>query len=113
MRYYQMEQRQPEALFWKRRHAIDWHAAPSALDPRVMLRTVQAEPDIHALAPDESLVRPRVLRAKQECCAHPTPAHEVRGRMRTVAPLGDRRVLVALQELVSRGMLAVDMGFGV
>jgi flavin-dependent dehydrogenase len=106
--YYRMEQRWPEALFWKRRHAIDWKSAPITLDPRAVLRSEGGEPDVHALAPIEGFIPPRVIRAALERCRNPSPAHEVLGHLRTMAPLGDRRLLVALQELVSRGVLVLD-----
>ncbi len=36
--YYRIERRWPDALFWKRRHAIDWQSAQIKLDPRILLR---------------------------------------------------------------------------
>lgn len=106
--YYRMEQRWPEALFWKRRHAIDWKSVPITLDPRIVLRAATSEPDIHALAPMEGVIPPRVLHATLERCTKPSPAHEILQQLRVLAPLGDRRLLVALQELVARGFLIAE-----
>lgn len=106
--YYRIERRWPDALFWKRRHAIDWQSAPITLDPRVILRANTDTPDAHAIAPLEGLLPPRTLQATLERCRKPSPAHDVLTSLRTMAPLGDRRLLVALQELVSRGFLIVD-----
>ena len=106
--YYRIEQRWPDALFWKRRHAIDWQSAPITLEPRVVLRSDGGIPDIHAIAPMEGFIPPRILQATLERCRKPIPAHEILAALRSMAPLGDRRLLVALQELVSRGFLVVD-----
>lgn len=105
MRYYRMEQRWPNALFWKRRHALDWASAPITLDPRLMLVASGTELDMSAIAAIEGLIPPRALRTLLERCRKPHPAHEVLGWLRSIAPLGDRRLLVALQELVARGPL--------
>lgn len=107
MQYYRMEQRWPNALFWKRRHALDWASAPISLHPRAMLVASGTELDMSAIAPIEGLIPPRALRSLLERCNSPHPAHEVLGWLRAMAPLGDRRLLVALQELVARGSLCV------
>ncbi len=107
-KYYRMENRWPNALFWKRRHGLDWQSARIALDPRVFLRTANHNPDAQLLAPIEGLLPPRVLRSILDQCRQSRPAHVVLHQLRTAAPLGDRRLLIALQELVARGVLVLD-----
>lgn len=107
-KYYRIEKRWPDALFWRRRHGLDWPSTPITLDPRVLLRASSQDIDVHIVAPIEGLLPPRVLRAAVERCRQSTPAHEVLHHVRTAAPLGDRRLLIALQELVSRGVLVTD-----
>jgi flavin-dependent dehydrogenase len=106
--YYRMEQRWPNALFWTRRHAVDWQSAPILLDPRAYLRSSGSDPDVFTIAPIEGFVPPRILRALLERYKTAIPAHEALGYLRSIAPLGDRRLLMALQELVSRGLLVAD-----
>ncbi len=107
-RYYRIEKRWSESLFWKRRHAIDWQDTRVGLDPRVLLRAVETSVDMHVLAPIEGLIPPRVVLSALVFCAKPRAAHEVLGHIRNLAPLGDRRLLVGLQALVSSGLLVVD-----
>jgi hypothetical protein len=50
---------------------------------------------------------PRAIRAALELLRAPQPAHVVLARLRLEAPLGDRRLLVGLEELVACGALTV------
>jgi flavin-dependent dehydrogenase len=106
--YYRMEQRWPEALFWKRRHGVDWESMPITLDPRRILRWDGREPDREAIAPLEGLLPPRAIRAVLERLARPSPAHEALCALRDAAPLGDHRLLVGLQLLVEAGFVSAE-----
>jgi len=108
-RYYRIETRWPEALFWKRRHGVDWQTAAITLDPRVLLRTSELEFDIHANAQIEGLIPPRVIRMTLQRCKQARPAHEVLAFVKNNFPLEDRRLLIALQELVATGMLVEQL----
>lgn len=105
-RYYRVEQRFADALFWKRRHGVDWESMPLTLDPRRVLRWDGQEPDRSAIAPLEALLPPRAIRAVLERLARPSPAHEALTTLRDTAPLGDRRLLVGLQLLVAGGFVS-------
>jgi flavin-dependent dehydrogenase len=100
-RYYRMEQRWSDALFWKRRHGVDWASMPLTLDPRRALLWDGREPAPDAIAPIEALLPPRAIRAVLERLARPCPAHEALAVLRDAAPLGDRRLLVGLQLLIA------------
>jgi flavin-dependent dehydrogenase len=100
---YLHEARWPDAPFWARRRPVAWKNAAITLDPRTLLRTVDPARD---LAHVEALLPPRAIAAALETLADARPAHEAMTRLREVAPLGDRRLLVGLQELVARGAVA-------
>ncbi|MDI1450545.1 FAD-dependent oxidoreductase [Polyangium sp. 6x1] len=104
-RYYSMERRFSEALFWKRRQAVDWQTEVISLDPRTMLRWDGREPDAHVIAPVESLVPPKAIASLLDLLRSPRPAHEALAALRASAPLGDRRLLVGLEGLVALGIL--------
>ncbi|UQA59563.1 tryptophan 7-halogenase [Polyangium aurulentum] len=105
IRYYRMEQRWSDALFWKRRHGVDWESMPITLDPRRVLSWDGREPAADVIAPIEALLPPRAIRAVLERLARPCPAHEALAALRDAAPLGDRRLLVGVQLLVEAGFL--------
>jgi len=108
IRYYRMEQRWSDALFWKRRHGVDWESMPITLDPRRVLLWDGREPAPDAIAPLEALLPPRAIRAVLERLARPCPAHEALAALRDAAPLGDRRLLVGLQLLVEGGFVVTQ-----
>ncbi|MDI1430904.1 NAD(P)/FAD-dependent oxidoreductase [Polyangium sorediatum] len=104
-RYYSVETRFSEALFWKRRQAIDWQTEAITLDPRAMLQWDGREPDPHVMAPVESLLPPKALASVLDFLRSPRPAHEALAALQAAAPLGDRRLLVGLEGLVDLGIL--------
>ncbi|MDI3289488.1 tryptophan 7-halogenase [Polyangium sp. 15x6] len=104
-RYYGMETRFSEALFWKRRQVFDWQKAPIGLDPRVILRWDGREPDPQEIAPIEALVPPKALASVLDFLRSPRAAHEALAALRSAAPLGDRRLLVGLEGLVALGIV--------
>jgi flavin-dependent dehydrogenase len=103
---YAHQRRFSEALFWLRRRPTDWKRAPITLGPEVELRT-GGRPKRHELAAVEALLPPSAMRAALALLTTPRPAHEAMACLREVAPLGDRRLLVALQELVALGALSL------
>jgi flavin-dependent dehydrogenase len=103
---YLREARWPAAPFWARRRPVAWREAPITLGPEAMLRAV-GEPRAAALWPAEALVPPRALRSALAGLSSPQPAHALLARLKALAPLGDRRLLVGVQLLVESGVLAV------
>jgi flavin-dependent dehydrogenase len=103
---YALEQRFPEAPFWMRRRPVDWKRAPITLSPEASLRA-GSRTSLHDLAAVDALLPPSAIRGALASCTTPRPAHEVMSCLRDVAPLGDRRLLVALQELVARGAVVL------
>ena len=104
-RYYSMEPRFSEGLFWMRRQAIDWQAEPITLDPQATLQWDGREPEVGVIAPVEALLPPRVIHAVLDFLRTPRAAHEALAVLRTAAPLGDRRLLVGLEGLVALGIV--------
>jgi flavin-dependent dehydrogenase len=104
-RYYLAETRWPSALFWIRRRPPDWARAAITLDPEAMLRWDGAERRAEDLAVVESLLPRRAITEVLEALRTPAPAHNALQILRSHAPLGDRRLLVALQSLVERASL--------
>jgi flavin-dependent dehydrogenase len=98
--YYALEGRWPDAPFWARRRPPAWREAAITLDPTTSLRHAGDAPS-HA----EALLPPRALAAVLERAHTPAPAHVLLDALRAAAPLGDRRLLVALQLLVESGAL--------
>jgi flavin-dependent dehydrogenase len=102
--FYRLESRWSDALFWARRRALDWQSAPLVLGPdRVLRATGERSPG--GLAPAEALLPPRAITAILAHLASPQPAHVAMTRLRELAPLPDRRLLVGLQVLLDRGAL--------
>jgi 2-polyprenyl-6-methoxyphenol hydroxylase-like FAD-dependent oxidoreductase len=106
-RYYAMERRWPDSLFWRRRLAVDFHRSPLSLAPLQPLRRGAREPDPANLARIEALAPRRALAAALEALRTPQPAHAILSALRDAAPLDDRRLLVALQLLVEDGLAAL------
>jgi 2-polyprenyl-6-methoxyphenol hydroxylase-like FAD-dependent oxidoreductase len=99
-RYYTTEARFSDAPFWARRRPIAWRDAPLALAPDATL-SWSSEPGPHA----EALLPPRAIATIRDALASPAAAHVVLARVREVAPIGDRRLLVGLQQLVASGAI--------
>jgi flavin-dependent dehydrogenase len=102
--YYEIEARWCEAPFWARRRPGARRDAPITLDPAALLRRGPT-PSFAALARVEALVPPRAVASVLDAVAEATPANALLSRLREVAPLGDRRLLVGLQRLVETGAL--------
>jgi hypothetical protein len=101
---YRSEPRWPDAPFWARRRPGIWRDAPLTLDPSTVLRTAgSATPRM--LAPAEALLPPRAITATLAALQAPQPAHVAMSRLRELAPLGDRRLLVGLQRLLEHDVL--------
>jgi flavin-dependent dehydrogenase len=103
---YHREARWPDAPFWARRRCIAWENAAITLHPETRLRVANV-PNARELAGVEAILPPRAIAAAFSALAEARPAHEAMARLREVAPLGDRRLLVGLQELLARGAIAV------
>jgi hypothetical protein len=104
-RYYSSEQRFAEGLYWRRRHPIAWREAPLFLDPRHSLRWDGAPLSRDAIAPHEALLPVHAVRALLEHLRQATPAHQALEFLRATAPLEERRLLVAVQDLIARGIV--------
>jgi flavin-dependent dehydrogenase len=105
--FYLQEARWPAAPFWARRRPVAWREVALTLGPEASLRAA-GEPGAEALWPAEALIPPRALRAVLASSSVPRPAHEVLSQLKALAPLGDRRLLVGVQLLVERGVLAAS-----
>jgi flavin-dependent dehydrogenase len=105
--FYLREPRWPSAPFWARRRPIAWREAPVTLSPEASLRAA-GEPRAEDLWAGEALLPPRALKAMLASSSAPRPAHVVLSELRAHAPLGDRRLLIAVQLLVERGVMAVS-----
>lgn len=106
--YYLIEARWSEAPFWARRRPLgpggtplSWREVEVTLPPDTMISWARAPgPSAEAWLP------PVALGALQSMLARPRPAHELMRSLREAAPLGDRRLLVALEWLLAEGVLA-------
>ena len=106
-RYYLLETRFPDAPFWARRRPMDWRNAPLFLHPLQLLKWDGILPARDLMAPVESLIPPRALRAFLRRLRHTTTAHEALAAIKTDAPLEDRRILVGVQDLIARGTVTI------
>jgi hypothetical protein len=106
--YYLAERRFAQAPFWVRRHPIAWRAAPLFLDPRQSLHWDGAPLARDAIAPVEALLPVHAVGALLKRLRQPTPAHEALAFLRAEAPLEDRRLLVAVQDLIARGIIGCE-----
>jgi flavin-dependent dehydrogenase len=107
-RYYWVENRWSSSLFWVRRQPPDWAYSPLTLAPTTTLHWDGARSSPLDLAAVEALLPHRVIAEVLELLRTPRPAHEAMQKLRNGAPLGDRRLLVALQLLVERTGVAID-----
>jgi flavin-dependent dehydrogenase len=105
--YYALETRWPRSLFWTRRRPVAWRETAITLAPTALLRGT-AEAPASALARAEALAPPRILASTIGALRlTPRPAHAVLESLRASAPLGDTRLLVALQLLIEDGALTL------
>jgi flavin-dependent dehydrogenase len=104
-RYYQMERRWPGAPFWLRRQPPDWTTAAITLDPATQLHWDGKHAGRDLLARVEALLPPRAIAATLDLLRTPQPAHAALRLLHTLAPLGDRRLLIGLQLLVEHTKL--------
>jgi flavin-dependent dehydrogenase len=105
--FYLMEARWPASAFWARRRPVAWREAAITLGPEATLRAT-GEPRPEALWAAEALLPPRALRAALASSSSPRPAHAILSELKALAPIGDRRLLVAVQLLVERGVLTAS-----
>jgi flavin-dependent dehydrogenase len=105
--YYRLEPRWPESLFWARRRTPDYREVPLTLSPTALLRLAEERPARERLAPVEALLPPHAITKLLEALAAPRPAHEAMRLLQAAAPIGDRRLLVGVQLLVERGVIAL------
>ena len=99
-RYYGMERRWPESLFWKRRHSPSLENFEVFLDPSAVLAS-NASVSREMLARAESLIPPRAIRDLLARMKEPIVAHDAMGLLRELCgPLGDVRLLGGLQLLI-------------
>jgi 2-polyprenyl-6-methoxyphenol hydroxylase-like FAD-dependent oxidoreductase len=105
-RYYEVEGRWRNSPFWKRRQPIAWQSAPLLLDPQSVLR-LEAFPSQSALNSVEALIPPAVLLVfLKRLRKQSEPAHHSLSFLRSRAPLGDRRLLVGIQYLLTSGCIS-------
>lgn len=105
--YYLLEGRWPDAPFWARRRPctpagepLSWRDVKLTLPPDMMLSWARAPgPSAEAWLP------PVALGALQTMLAAPLPAHALMGRLCQLSPLGDRRLLVAIEWMLAAGVL--------
>jgi hypothetical protein len=75
------------------------------LDPESAIRAERA-PSARGIAHVEALLPPSAIAAVLAALVDARPAHEAMACLRKTAPLGDRRLLVGLQELLACGAIA-------
>jgi flavin-dependent dehydrogenase len=108
-RYYGMEKRWPEALFWMRRRPAESGLEALRLDPMMKLWWDGEAPAREAAAEVEALVRaPQAVTRVLEFLRTPRRAHEAMSELKRHAPASDLRLLAGLQVLVERGLVSID-----
>src|SRR6185369_1865372 len=99
--YYAMEQRWPDAPFWRHRHEV------VTLDPGQWLRSIPAPAPPTRHSSSSTRLSTAELQRLAETCVLPLPAHQIvtafKARNDRVCP--DRHVLLALQDLIAGGRL--------
>jgi flavin-dependent dehydrogenase len=100
--YYHREQRWPRSPFWRRRQPPDSRALALTLDPshRLAWRGDSETIDLEGLLPCDGVGRLCAL------CGTGATAHEVVAEFQRASTVDDRSVIVALQLLRDRGVLA-------
>jgi flavin-dependent dehydrogenase len=107
-RYYGMEQRWSDSLFWARRHPIDFPRIEIVLDPETVLLAPLEVPSTAALAPIEALLPPRAIRDFLRHLQTPMIAHAALASLRHLTgPIGDLRLLTATQLMLNAGIIHV------
>ena len=111
---YAAERRFAASRFWRRRHGIDPWRVPITLDPETQLQSNPTAPHHHFTQRHpyddlENLLPARELRRLSALCTPGRRAHQVIAAYQAVSPcrIVDRRVIVALESLVTRGALSV------
>ncbi len=100
--YYKMETRWPDAPFWRRRRQ------EVALNPHVLLHSDKRQSGEQAWGALPSDLTQREYRLLCELSATPTSAHELVSAFQRESdrPLPSQRVILALQDLLERGVMA-------
>ncbi len=102
--HYHRERRWPRSPFWRRRQAPDPRAVPLAIDPAHLLawreRSYDDTIDLEGLLPRDG------VRRLCRLCGAGRAAHEVVAEFQRASTVDDRSVIVALQLLRDRGVLA-------
>lgn len=100
--HYRREQRWPDSPFWQRRHAPIPSTVPLTLDPTISLQWHGAPPTVA-----EALLAPSELATLCTLCDRSRSAADVVRAFRLHAPhyRDDQRAIVALQHLLSAGVL--------
>jgi flavin-dependent dehydrogenase len=93
-RYYQMEQRWPDAPYWRRRQRV------ITLDPNTILH--RARPPVVPFPTDLAPLAPAVL---LDLCSLPRPAHQIVAAVRTAIRADDFAIILGLQWLLQQGAL--------
>ncbi|MBX3667973.1 MAG: FAD-dependent oxidoreductase [Rhodocyclaceae bacterium] len=106
-RHYAREGRFPDSLFWQRRQPLDLRAARIFLDPQSRLVCANPSPGPQSLAHVEALLPYCALRPLLARLREPVVAHEALAALRAKAPLEDRRLIVAVQELIGLDVIRV------
>ena len=110
-RYYRMEQRWPDSLFWARRHPIDFAEIEITLDPEAYIGKSPKAPTKATLAPIEALLPPRAIRSLLRQLQTPTIAHAALMFLRyQMGPIGDQRILSGAQLMLSLGLIRLVDG---
>jgi hypothetical protein len=106
-RYYGMEPRWPESLFWMRRQPIDLHNLEIFLHPERLLKRGVIRPAPREIAPVEALVPPGAVQSLlRQLVESPLPAHAAMQRLHDdTGGLEAIRLLAALQLLIRSGAL--------
>ncbi len=108
-RYYAMETRWPDSLFWMRRRPFDERLLEIFLHPEARLRAIMGGGTPTILAEAESVLPPRAIRALLGRLQEPAPAHLAMEFLRAeTGRLDDRRLLAGVQMLIRAG--AIEMG---
>lgn len=108
--FYWLEHRWPDAPFWARRRPVDadgrpldWKQVALTLSPEALVRwRSDAPPAAEAWLPRAALA------ALRDATTAAVPAHAAMRALTQVAPVGHRRLLVAMQWLLAAGVLSQD-----
>jgi flavin-dependent dehydrogenase len=93
-RYYQMEQRWPDAPYWRRRQCVIT-LAPNTILRRARTPVIPFPTDLAPLAPAMLL----------DLCSLPRSAHQIVAAVRTALLVDDSKIILGLQWLLQQGAL--------